>query len=195
MKQRLLILFLVCIYCSTQAIHPPVKDSLLKVYKLKSNYQLAYRQHDSILFIAIEKGNSSIELAEGEEDTSMHIEALGYPYADFDSSFAIATHLGANPVKVAIYNKSSGGMLMYGGTPFYLDTVKGLLMYEGAYGKYGKLILFNAKKGKAEMFVAPNDNGCFGFGCWKVEGITDIEIKIEYLNAKQESVVKTYSRK
>jgi hypothetical protein len=194
MKLRLLFLFLITsAIIQAKPVHS--KDSLIKSIKLKNNYTLAFRHHDSINLVAIEQGKSSIELAEGEADTSETLESLGHLYADFDSTFALAAHVDATPIKVYIYSKRTGGILMYGATPFYLDTVKGLLMYEGAYGKYGKLFLFNATTGKAEIFDAPvYDTPCFCCSCWKVADINDKEVKIEYVNKKQEKVIKTYPR-
>lgn len=170
------------------------KDVLIKSQPLKGGYRLAYRHFDSINYVAVEKGKMSTELGEGEADTSMPLSALGYLYADFDKYFAMVIHIDVKPLKVSIYDKK-GGVLLYGLTPFYLDTVRGYLMYEGAYGKKGKLILFSAKTGKGELFDAPTDTPCFGYCCWKVESITDTEVKIEYINLKQQSVVKTYVRK
>lgn len=171
------------------------KDTLINSQNLKRGYRLAYWRNDSIQWLAIEKGNSSIELGEGEADAKMPVETLGYLYADFDKYFAIATHLGPTPIKISIYDKKTGGLLYYGVTPFYLDTIRGLLMYEGAYGKAGKLILFDATLAAVELYDAPTDTPCFGFCCWKVEGITDKEVKIEYINMKGQSVTKVYNRK
>lgn len=176
------------------SVQAHTKDTLVKSQKLKHGYRLAYWRNDSIQWLAIEKGKSSIELGEGEADAKMPIKVLGYLYADFDKYFAIATHLGPTPIKISIYDKKSGGLLYYGITPFYLDTIRGLLMYEGAYGKAGKLILFDAKKGNVALYDAPTDTPCFGFCCWKVESITNKEVKIEYINLKGESITKVYNR-
>jgi hypothetical protein len=170
------------------------KDTIIKSQMLKGGYRLAYRHNDSINYLAIEKGTMSNELGEGEADASMPLETLGYLYVDFENYFAIVIHTDVKPLKVSIYDKT-GRLLVYGLTPFYVDTVKGLLMYEGAYGKKGKLILFNANTGKAQLLDAPTDTDCFGYCCWKVVGVTDAEIKIDYINKKQEKVVKTYERK
>jgi hypothetical protein len=195
MKLKLLLLLFVFFGLYSSASHLYAKDSTIKTVGLKSGYKLAYKKLDSIIFIAVEKDKSSIELGEGEADAKMPLDVLGYLYADFDKYFAVAVHIDANPIKVSIYDKTTGGLLMYGLTPFYVDTLKGLLMYEGAYGKKGKLILFDAKTGKAKLFDAPTDTPCFCCFCWKVTEITDAEIKIEYINLKQQKVVKTYERK
>ena len=191
MKSRLLFILFIAFAFSAIA-HPP--DTIIKSQMLKGGYRLAYRHHDSINYVAIEKDKMSEELGEGEADASMPLDNLGYLYADFKDYFSMVIHLDVKPLKVSIYSKT-GTLLYYGLTPFYLDTVKGLLMYEGAYGKKGKLILFNANTGKAQLFDAPTDTDCFGYCCWKVIEVTDKELKLDYINKKYEKVVKSYERK
>jgi len=194
MKLRLLLILFIAFAFRANAAHIYVKDSTIKVVSLKGGYKLAYKKFDSIIFIAVEKGKTSTELGEGEADAKMPLETLGYLYADFERYFAVAVHIDAKPIKISIYDKTTGGLLMYGLTPFYVDTAKGLLMYEGAYGKKGKLILFDAKTGKGKLFDAPTDTDCFGYCCWKVVNVNDKELELDYINKQHEKVVKTYER-
>lgn len=170
------------------------KDTTYKSIKLKDGYTLAYKRHDSINYLCLINGGKETEIAEDESDTGMSLDVLGYPYADFGNTFVLATHIGANPIKIEIINKSSGGMLMYGATPFYMDTIKRIMMFEGTYRRGGKLILYDFNTGKSELYIAPQDTPCFCCFCWKLRSLTDTEIKIEYLNMKYEKVVKTYTR-
>ena len=120
---------------------------------------------------------------------------LGYVYKDFDSVAVIATHLQANPIKVEIVNKRTGGNILYGATPFYMDTVKNIMMFEGTYRRGGKLIVYDFNTGKSELYNAPRETPCFCCFCWKVLSLTDAEIKIEYLNMQYQPTVITYQRK
>jgi hypothetical protein len=183
-------LLLVCIACMAGSR----KDTIYKSYNLKHGYKLLIKRHDSINYSCIVKNGEETEVSEDEADTSMPLEVLGYPYADFDSTFVIAIHIQANPVRIEIIKKSNGGTVMYGASPFYLDTLNSLMMFEGSYRRGGKLILYNFKTGKTELFLAPKDTHCFCCSCWKLAGLTDKEVKIEYLNMKHESVIKTYER-
>ncbi len=168
---------------------------LLKVFKLKNGYRLVYKATDTANIVLVEKGKESNNVGEQQADPKMPLEVLGYLYADFDNTFALATHIDADPIKIVVFDKKTGGMLIYGKSPFYLDTIKGILMYEGAYGKAGKLVLYDSRTGKSELFQAPNDTPCFCCCCWKTVELTDKELKIEYMNMKNEKIVKTYERK
>jgi len=136
-----------------------------------------------------------MEVVDDEGDTTMSLDALGYVYADFDKVFVLATHIGANPIGIQIIDKSTGSATMYGATPFYTDTAKGIMLFEGNHRRAGKLILYDFNTGKSELFLAPRDTPCFCCFCWKLISLTDAEIKIEYLNMNYKKVIKTYSRK
>jgi hypothetical protein len=210
MKFRLVIIIPLLLFCSSfviarnearlkdhvgQAISTH-KDSIIKTIPLKHGYKLVYKATDTANFVLVEKGKESNEVGEEQADPKMPIDVLGYLYADFDKTFVLATHMGANPIKVVVYDKKTGGMQVYGVTPFYLDTLKGIMLYEGAYGKAGKIILYDSKTNKTELYPAPlNDTSCFGYCCWKVASITDTELKIEYYNLKNEKMIKSYTRK
>jgi hypothetical protein len=170
-------------------------DKTYKSSKLKNDYTLAYKRHDSINYLCLIKDGKETEVGEHESDTSMSLDVLGYPYADFGETLVIATHLGANPIKIEIINKSDGGTLMYGATPFYTDTVKKIMLFEGSYRRGGKIILYDFNTGKSELFIAPKNTHCFCCYCWKLISLTDTELKIEYINMEHEKTVKTYSRK
>lgn len=168
-----------------------------KIYKkqaLKSGYTLIYKKHDSINYLCLRKDFNEVEVSEQESDTTMPLDVLGYVYADFDSSVVIATHLEANPINIEIINKRTGNNMMYGSTPFYMDTIKNIMMFEGSYRRSGKLILYNFKTGTSELYNAPRETPCFCCFCWKVLSLTDSEIKIEYLNMKYEKTEITYQR-
>lgn len=171
----------------------PIKDSIIKSQKLKNGYTLLYKATDTGNIVLVEKGAISNVAGEEIADLKMSLDVLGYLYADFDNTFALATHEGANPIKVVVYDKKSGGMLVYGKTPFYLDTLSGIMMYEGAYGKAGKLVLYDSKTGKTELFIAP-DTPCFCCCCWKAIDVTNTEVEIEYIDMKNEKAMKTFPR-
>ena len=170
------------------------KDTIYKSSILKGGYTFALKRHDSIKYACLIKDGKEIEVVDDEGDTNMSINALGYVYADFDKVFVLATHIEANPIEIQIVDKSTGGATMYGATPFYLDTIKNLMMFEGNHRRGGKLILYDFNTGKSELYLAPKETPCFCCFCWKVISLTDTEIKIEYLNVKYEKVVQTYSR-
>ncbi|HTA26672.1 MAG TPA: OmpA family protein [Bacteroidia bacterium] len=171
------------------------KEKIYKTEVLKSGYTLIYKKYDSINYLCLRKDFIENEVSEHESDTALPLDVLGYVYRDFDSVFVIATHLQANPIKIEIINKRTGGTIMYGATPFYMDTVKNIMMFEGTYRRGGKLILYDFNTGKSELYNAPKETHCFCCYCWKVLSLTDSEIKIEYLNMKDEPTVITYSRK
>ncbi|NNM95557.1 MAG: hypothetical protein HKL88_08870 [Bacteroidia bacterium] len=170
-------------------------DSIIKSINLKRGYTLVYRHTDTANLVLIEKGGISNEAGEEQADPKMPLDVLGSLYADFDNTFALITHLPDSPLKITIYDKKTGGMLVYGKTPFYLDTIRGLMMYEGAYGKAGMLVLYDSKNGKTELYLAPADTPCFCCCCWKATEVSDKEIKIEYINMNYEKAVKVYERK
>ncbi len=192
MTKKLLV-FIGLILCNI-VLYAAGRDTIYKSIKLKGGYAFAYKRHDSIVYSCLIKDGKETEVSEDETDTSMSLDVLGYPYADFDSTFVLATHIEANPIKIEIINKLTGGTMMYGATPFYMDTAKKIMMFEGTYRRGGKLILYDFNTGKSELFNAPRETPCFCCFCWKCLSLTDSEIKIEYLNMKYEKVVKTYSR-
>jgi len=171
------------------------REKIYKKEELKSGYTLVYKKHDSINYLCLRKDFTENEVSEHESDTSMSLDVLGYLYRDFDSTVVIATHLGANPIKVEIVNKRTGGDILYGATPFYMDTVKNIMMFEGTYRRGGKLILYDFNTGKSELYMAPKETPCFCCFCWKVLSLTDAEFKIEYLNMQYQPTVITYKRK
>jgi len=170
-------------------------EKIFKTQVLKSGYTLIYKRHDSTNYLYIRKNFIENEVGEHESDTTLPLDMLGYVYADFDSTFVVATHLEANPIKIEIINKRTGGNMMYGATPFYMDTVKRIMMFEGSYRRGGKIILYDFNTGKSELYDKPRETPCFCCFCWKVLSLTDTEIKIEYLNMQYQPVVKTYERK
>jgi OOP family OmpA-OmpF porin len=170
-------------------------EKIYKTQALKSGYTLIYKKHDSINYLCLRRDFKEVEVSEHESDTTMKLDVLGYVYADFDSAVVIATHLEANPIKIEIINKRTGNNMMYGATPFYLDTVKNIMMFEGTYRRGGKLIVYDFKTGKSELYNDPRETPCFCCFCWKVLSLTDSEIKIEYLNMKYEKTEITYPRK
>jgi len=191
MKNLLLTLsLLLCISCFGE--NP--KDTIYKRIKMKDGYTFACKRHDSIKYVCLIKDGKETEVSESEGDTNMSLDALGYPYADFGNTFVLATHIETNPIKVEIIDKKTGGMLMYGATPFYMDTAKRIMMFEGIGRRRGKLILYDFNTGKSELYVAPRETPCFCCFCWKLLSLTDAEIKIEYLNMEYEKVDITYPR-
>ncbi len=170
-------------------------DSIYKKSMLKGGYTLAYKRHDNLNYLCLIKGYKETEVSEHESADTMPLNVLGYLYTDYDSIMVIATHLEANPIKIEVINKRTGGTIMYGTTPFYLDTVKHIMMFEGSYRRGGKLILYHFDNGKTELFQAPRETPCFCCFCWKVLSLTDTEIKIEYLDANYQTAVKVYQRK
>ncbi len=169
-------------------------DSIIKSYKLKNGYALVYKATDTANIVLVEKNGISNIAGEEIASPKTPLDALGYLYADFDNTFVLITHLDDNPLKAIVYDKKTGGMLYYGKTPFYLDTIRGIMLYEGAYGKAGMLVLYDARKNDTELFVAPTDTRCFCCCCWKAVEVTDKEVKIEYIDKKNESAVKSYKR-
>jgi len=171
------------------------KDTIYKSQKLKGGYTFAFKRHDSIIYACLIKDGKEIEVVDDEADTIMPISSLGYVYADYDKVFVLATHEGTDPIEIQIVDKSTGGATMYGATPFYKDSIRNIIMFEGNHRRAGKLILYNFNTGKSELFIAPKETPCFCCFCWKVISLTDTELKIEYLNMKYEKVIKTYQRK
>lgn len=170
------------------------KDTTYKSSMLKGGYTLAYKRHDSINYLCLIKDGKETEVSEHESDTNMPLDVLGYPYADFGNTFVIATHIGADPIKIEVIDKSTGGTIMYGASPFYTDTVKKLMMFEGTYRRGGNLILYDFTTGKSELYPSPRNTPCFCCFCWKLISLTDTEIKIEYLDMNYRKVIKTYQR-
>lgn len=171
------------------------KEKIFKKQELKGGYTLIYKRYDSLNYLCLHRDFKENEVSEHESDTTLPLDVLVYVYTDFDSTVVIATHLGANPIKIEMINKRTGGNMMYGSTPFYLDTINKIMMFEGSYRRGGKLILYNFNNGKSELYNAPRETPCFCCFCWKVLSLTDSEIKIEYLNMKYEPTVITYQRK
>ena len=122
-----LLFFLICITCLGRG-H---KDTIYQSLKLKGGYTFALKRHDSIIYACLIKDGKEIEVVDDEGDTNMSLNSLGYVYADFDKVFVLATHIEANPIEIQIVDKSTGGATMYGATPFYMDTAKKLMMFEG----------------------------------------------------------------
>ncbi len=170
------------------------KEKIYKTQPLKSGYMLVYKKHDSLNYLCLRKDFIENEVSEHESDTTLSLNVLGYVYKDFDSVVVVATHLEANPIKVEIVNKRTGGDILYGATPFYMDTVKNIMMFEGTYRRGGKLILYDFNTGKSELYNAPRETPCFCCFCWKVLSVTDAEIKIEYLNMQYQPTEITYPR-
>jgi hypothetical protein len=191
-KNRLNIFFLLLSVACTAGNH---RDTIYKESILKGGYTFALKRHDSVIYACLVKDGKETELVDDEADTTMPINSLGYVYADFDKVFVLATHIGANPIGIQLVDKSTGGATMYGATPFYTDTVKNLIMFEGNHRRAGKLILYDFNTGKSEQYPAPRDTPCFCCFCWKLISLTDSEIKIDYLDMNNKEVVKTYSRK
>ncbi len=165
------------------------RDTIYKTSPLKNGYTLAYKKHDSINYVCLIKDGKETEVSEHESDTTMPLDVLGYLYADFGNSFVLATHIGAEPVKVEVIDKTTGGTIMYGASPFYTDTVKGLMMFEGSYRRRGKLILYDFNTNKSEQYLAPQETRCFCCFCWKLISLTDGEIKINYLDMNYKEAV------
>jgi len=84
--------------------------------------------------------------------------------------------------------------MIWGKTPFYTDTLKQFMLFEGMYGKAGKLILYDFINEKYELFKSPTDTKCFCCSCWKFVSLTAQELQIEYINLQNQSVVKSYVR-
>ena len=189
------ILFVFLSLLSFSSFGKIIKDTIYKTYQLKGGYTLEVKSlgKDSNATVLI-KGNSSNVLNSAE--TKLGLDVLGYVYADFDSTYIMMTHVDAEPVKFEVINKAQGQTIIYGQSPFYKDTVKQLMMFDGMFGKgRGKLVLFNFKTNHAEYFPAPLDTPCFCCFCWKLLELTDAEVKIQYENLKHEKIVRTYQRK
>ena len=170
------------------------KDSIYKTYNLKGGYTLQIKTvgQDSIGTVLI-KGKESNVLSSAE--TKLGTAVLGYVYADFDSTYIMMTHVDVEPVKFELIDKASGQTIIYGQSPFYRDTIKQLMMFDGMYGKgRGKLVLYNFKTNKAEYFPAPTDTPCFCCFCWKLVSLTPSEVQIQYENLKHEKVLRSYPR-
>jgi hypothetical protein len=170
------------------------KDTIYKTTKLKGGYTFAFKRHDSIIYACLIKDGKEIEVVDDEADTTMPLSSLGYVYADYAEVFVLATHEGANPIEIQIVDKSTGGATMYGATPFYTDTAKNIMLFEGNHRRAGKLILYDFNTGKSELFIAPRETPCFCCFCWKVISLTDTELKIEYLDMNYQKAIKTYTR-
>jgi hypothetical protein len=170
------------------------KDTTYKAIPLKNGYTFAFKRHDSIIYACLIKDGKEIEVVDDEADTNTPLSSLGYVYADYDKVFVLATHIEANPIEIQIVDKSTGEATMYGVTPFYTDTIRKIMMFEGNHRRAGKLILYDFNTGKSELYLAPKETPCFCCFCWKLISLTDTEIKIEYLDMKYEKVVQTYSR-
>jgi hypothetical protein len=171
------------------------KDTIYKTYQLKGGYTLEVKSigTDSIGTVLIKGKNSSVL---NSAETKLGLDVLGYVYADFDNTYIMMTHVDVEPVKFEVIDKAQGQTIIYGQSPFYRDTVKQLMMFDGMYGKgRGHLVLYNFKTNKAEYFIAPTDTPCFCCFCWKVAKLTDAEVQIEYENLKHEKVLKSYPRK
>lgn len=203
MKKTILLIFIVhgFFFASYGATR---KDTIYKTCRLKGGYTFALKRHDSIIYACLIKDarpddpvgqGKETELVDDEADTTMPLTTLGYVYADYDKVFVLATHIEANPIEIQIIDKNTGGAAMYGATPFYSDTVKKVMMFEGNHRRAGKLILYDFNTGKSEQYPAPRDTPCFCCFCWKVISLTDSEIKINYLDMNHKEVVKTYERK
>jgi hypothetical protein len=171
------------------------KDTIYKTYKLKGGYTLEIKSvgNDSIGTVLV-KGKDSNVLNSAE--TKLGLAVLGYVYADFDSTYIMMTHKDADPVLFELIDKASGQTIIYGQSPFYRDTIKQIMMFDGMYGKgRGKFVLYNFKTNHAEYFTAPTDTPCFCCFCWKLIELTNTEVKIQYENLKHEKVLKSYPRK
>lgn len=193
MKTILNAAFLLISFSCFAAGHPVHKT--YKSVPLKGGYTLAYKQFDSINYLCLIKDGKETEIPEHESDTNMQLDVLGYLYADFANAFVVATHIGADPIKVEIVDKKTGNIILYGATPFYTDTVHNLMMFEGTYRRAGKLILYDFNTGKAEQYFAPRDTHCFCCFCWKLITINDASFTIEYINTKKQEAIITYARK
>jgi hypothetical protein len=170
------------------------RDTTYKSSKLKDGYTLAYKKHDSINYLCLIKDGKETEVSEHESDSNLSLDVLGYVYADFENTFVIATHIDANPIKIEVIDKGTGGTIMYGASPFYTDTVKNLMMFEGSYRRGGKLILYDFNTGKSELFLAPKETPCFCCFCWKLISLADNEIQIEYLDMNYKKAIIKYAR-
>lgn len=183
-------LFLLPLFCSAGP-----KDSIYKTYNLKGGYTLQIKTvgNDSIGTV-LSKGKESNVLNAAQ--TELGTEVLGYVFADFDNTYIMMTHLDVQPVTFELIDKISGQTIIYGQSPFYRDTVKQIMMFDGMYGKErGKLVLYNFKTNKAEYFTAPTDTPCFCCFCWKLVSLTDKEVQIQYENLKHQKVIRSYPRK
>lgn len=182
------------LFCITCFGSNPINKTY-KTQALKNGYTLAFKRHDSINYACLIKDGKEVEISEDEADTTMPLEALGYLYADFPNCLVLATHHQTDPIKIEVIDKLTGLSLMHGASPFYQDTVNGIMLFEGMYSKQGKIILYDFNTGKYELYNAPRQTPCFCCFCWKLLTLTDSEIKIEYLDMNYQKAVKTYSRK
>lgn len=190
-KSIILILSLLPFFCFGSS----PKDSIYKTYHLKGGYTLQIKTvgQDSIGTV-LSKGKDSNVLNSAE--TKLGVDVLGYVYADFDNTYIMMTHVDVEPVKFELIDKASGQTIIYGQSPFYRDTIKQLMMFDGMYGKgRGKIVLYNFKSNVAEYFTAPTDTPCFCCFCWKLVSLTNKQVNIEYENLKHEKIIRSYPRK
>lgn len=169
-------------------------DTLYKTWHLKGGYILQIKSSGDSNEVVLTKGKQSSVLDEAEK--SLGLDVLGYVYADFDSTYIMMTHAGAEPVQFELIDKAQASTIIYGQSPFYNDTVNHLMMFKGLYGQgRGNLVLYNFKTNRAEYFPAPLNTPCFYYYCWRVVSLTDKEVKVAYENMKHETEIKTYNRK
>jgi hypothetical protein len=189
-KSFCLLLLWVLFYYSGKASN---KDSIYKDYPLKGGYHFIIKSmgKDTIASLIVKGDNlNSIDFG----DRSMSADALGYVLADFNDYFILAFHNGASPVQIEIVRKESGGVTLWGQTPFYQDTLKGILLFDGTHRKAGKIILYDFKRDRMELYAAPEDAYLFSYN-WKLLDLTDTGFKIGYYNLKRVKSVKAFQRK
>jgi hypothetical protein len=169
------------------------KDTIYKTYNLKGDYKVVVHRNGDTNEVVLIHGDTRNVL--NQADIGLGVEALGYVSADYKDVYIMTTHIDAQPVTFEVIDKAGASTVIYGKSPFYKDSIKNLLMFEGMYGKgRGRLILYNFNDGKPEYFTAPLDTPCFCCSCWKVVSLTDTEVKIEYENLEHKKVVRTYPR-
>ena len=112
--KKLLLLFLIIL--SFTGYGKTDKDTVFKTYHLKGGYTLKIQTmgRDSNATVLI-KGKDKNVLNSAEKYDGLDV--LGYVYADYDSTYIMMTHVGAQPVTFEVIDKVQAQTILYGQSP------------------------------------------------------------------------------
>jgi hypothetical protein len=178
---------------STSGIEPYDYDTTLK-----GGYTILFKVDDSLQYLYLKKRNKIItELS--STSRGLPYKNLGYVVTDFKEYFVLAHSFGsANPHSIELIKKSTGVNILDEPSAWIdANEEKEILLYsaEEVPTKKSKMILFNAKTRRKELFSFPKDiiGQTEVFNRIQIVKLTDKEFVITY-DANGRSRVKVYSR-
>ena len=199
---RIAFLIMAFLICSFKLLAQEKEQKEVETYDyktaLKGGFMILYVVDDSMQRLYLKKGEDIIaEIA--AEEKGMLQKNLGYVGADFTDYFVLVhSYGGGNPHIIELIRKSTGENILKNWAAWIdADETREYLFYcnRGAPDKKDKMILYNIRTGKRELFPFPADifDGSMILYRIKLKRITKNKIVIEYSTQKGVKL-KSYGR-